>query len=91
MHTGFCWGGELEGKRQFRRTKRRWEDSIKTDLQEMGWAGMNWIDMAQDRNRRRGAANAALNLEFHTTREMSLLPEELFGFSGRTLLHGAGH
>jgi uncharacterized membrane protein len=33
------------------RPRRRWEDNIKMDLQEVGWGGMDWIDMAQDRDR----------------------------------------
>jgi len=35
-----------EGKRPFGRSRRRWEDSIKTDLQEVGGGGMDWIEMA---------------------------------------------
>jgi len=43
--------GKLEGKRPLRRPSRRWEDNIKMDLQEVGWRGMDWIDLVQDRNR----------------------------------------
>jgi hypothetical protein len=43
--------GKLEGKRPLVRPRRRWEDSIKMDLQEVGWGGMYWIDLAQDRDR----------------------------------------
>jgi hypothetical protein len=42
-------GGETRGKRLLGRHRRRWEDNIKTDLQEVGWA--NWIDLTQDRDR----------------------------------------
>jgi hypothetical protein len=38
-----------EGKRPLGRPRRRWEDTIKTDLQEVGCGGMDWIGMAQDR------------------------------------------
>ena len=38
-----------EGKRIFRRPRHRWEENIKMDIQELGWAGMDWIDQAQDR------------------------------------------
>jgi hypothetical protein len=62
VHTGFWWGRNLRERDPFRRTKRRLEDNMKTDLQEMVWAGMNWIDLAQDRNRRRGDANAAMKV-----------------------------
>jgi hypothetical protein len=40
-----------EGKKPLRRPRHRWEDNIKMDLQEVGWWGMDWIDMAQDRDR----------------------------------------
>jgi hypothetical protein len=43
--------GRLEGRRPLGRPRRRWENKIKTDLQEVGWWGMEWIDMAQDRDR----------------------------------------
>jgi hypothetical protein len=44
--------------------QNRWEDNIKMDLQEVGWEGANWIDMAQDRDRRRAVVNAVMNLRF---------------------------
>ena len=43
--------GKLEGKRPLGRPRRRWEDNIKMDLQEMGCGGMDWIELAQDRDR----------------------------------------
>jgi len=36
-----------EGKRSLGRYRRRWEDNIKMDLQELGWGSMNWVDRAQ--------------------------------------------
>jgi hypothetical protein len=39
-----------EGKRPLRRHRRRCEDNIRMDLREMGWEGMNWMDVAQDRD-----------------------------------------
>jgi hypothetical protein len=39
-----------------------WEDNIKMDLQEVGWGGMDWIDMAQDRDRWRALVSAVMNL-----------------------------
>jgi hypothetical protein len=42
--------GLPEGKRPLERPRRRWEDNIKMDLQDVGW-GMDWIDMAQNRKR----------------------------------------
>jgi hypothetical protein len=39
-------GGKLEGKRPLGRPRLRWEDNIKMDFQEIGWGGMDWIDLA---------------------------------------------
>ena len=54
--------GKPEGKRQFGRPRRRWEDNIKMDLQEVGCGGMDWIDMVQDRDRWWALVNAVMNL-----------------------------
>jgi hypothetical protein len=43
--------GKPEGKRQLGRPKHRWEDNINMDLQEVVCGGMDWIDLAQDRDR----------------------------------------
>ena len=43
--------GRREGKRSLGRPRIRWEDNIKMDLQEVGYGGMDWIDVAQDRDR----------------------------------------
>jgi len=51
-----------EGKRPGGRSRRRWEDNIKMDLQEVGWECRDWIDMAQDRDRWRALVNAVMNL-----------------------------
>jgi hypothetical protein len=42
--------GNPEGKRPLGRQRRRWVDKIKMDLREIGWNGMDWIDLAQDRD-----------------------------------------
>ena len=54
--------GNLDGKRPLGRPRPRWEDNNKTYLQEVGKGGMHWIDMAQDRDRRRAVVNAVMNL-----------------------------
>jgi hypothetical protein len=48
-----CWVlvGKLEGKRPFGIHKCRWKDTVKIDLQEIGYGGMDWIDLAQDRGK----------------------------------------
>jgi len=51
-----------EGKRPLGRPGRRWEDNIKMDLQEVGCRSMDWIDLAQDRDRWRAIVNAVMNL-----------------------------
>jgi hypothetical protein len=43
--------GRPEGRRPLGRPRRRWEDNIKMDIQEVEWEGVDWIDMAQDRDR----------------------------------------
>jgi len=53
--------GKPEEKRLMGRPRRRWEDNIKMDLQEVGW-GMDWIDLAQDKDRWRALASAVMNL-----------------------------
>jgi hypothetical protein len=44
--------GKPEGKRPLGRPRRRWDDNIKMNLREIGWGGMDWIDLAQDRDQR---------------------------------------
>jgi hypothetical protein len=46
-----------EGKRPLGIPRRRWEDNIKMDLQQLGCGCMNWIELAQDRDRRRAHIN----------------------------------
>jgi hypothetical protein len=54
--------GTPEGKRPLGRHRHRWEDGIKMDVRETGWGGMDWIDLAQDRNHRRILVNTVMNL-----------------------------
>jgi hypothetical protein len=56
--------GRPEGKRPLGRPRRRWVDNIKMDLRETGWGGVDWIDMAQDRDQLRALVNTVLNLRF---------------------------
>jgi hypothetical protein len=54
--------GEPGGKRPLGRPRRRWEDSMKMDLQEVGYGDMDWIELAQDRDRWRALVNEVMNL-----------------------------
>ena len=54
--------GKPTGKRSLGRHRRRWEDSIRMDLEEIGINAGNWVESAQDRNYWRALVNAALNL-----------------------------
>jgi hypothetical protein len=54
--------GKPERKRPLGRPRRRWEDNIKTDLQEFGFGGMDWIELALDRDRWRVLVDTVMNL-----------------------------
>jgi hypothetical protein len=52
--------GKPEGKRPLGRPRRRWVDNITMDFREIGWDGVDWIDMSQDRDRWRALVNTVL-------------------------------
>jgi hypothetical protein len=54
--------GKPEGKRKLGRPRRMWVDNVKMDLRETGGDGVDWIDMAQDRDQWRALVNTVLNL-----------------------------
>jgi hypothetical protein len=54
--------GKPEGKRPFGSPRRRWEDHIKMDLQELGCVGLDWIELERDRGRWRALVNEVMNL-----------------------------
>ena len=54
--------GKPEGKRPLGRPRRRWMDNIMVDLQEVGCEGMDWIDLAQERDRWWACVNVVMNI-----------------------------
>jgi hypothetical protein len=55
--------GKPEGKRPLGRPRRRWVDNITIDLRDIGWDGMDWLYLAQERNQWRALVNMAMNLQ----------------------------
>jgi hypothetical protein len=53
--------GRPEGKRRLEKPGRKWEDNIKVYLLELGWGGMDWIDFAEDRERKVAGACECVN------------------------------
>ena len=79
--------GKPEVKRPLGRSRRRWEDNIKIDLQVVGCGGMDWIEVSQDRDRWRALVNAAMNLRVPQNAGNFLTSFKPVSFS-RTLLRG---
>ena len=63
--------GKPEGKRPLGRTRRRWKDNIKLDLQEVGGSRGDWMELAQDRNRWRALVGTVKNLRVPKMRGIS--------------------
>jgi hypothetical protein len=59
MHIGYWWECQ---KRPLGRPRRSWVDNIKMDLKEIGWDGVDWIDLAQNRDQWRALVNTVMNL-----------------------------
>jgi len=77
--------GRHEGKRPLGRPRRRWEDNIKMDIQEIVWA---WIDLAQYMNKWRDTAKAIMILRIPQNLGNFLTSSGNISYSKRTLLHG---
>jgi hypothetical protein len=54
--------GKPEGKRPLGRLRRRWVDNIKMDLREIGWDGVDWMELAHNRDQWRALVNTVMNL-----------------------------
>jgi hypothetical protein len=78
--------GKPEGKRPLGRPRRRWEDNL--DLQEVGCGGMDWIELAQERDRWLALVDAEMNLRVPQNAGNFLTSCKPVSFSRRTLLHG---
>ena len=79
--------GKSGGKRPRGRPRRRWVDNIRTDLQEVGCGHMDWIGLAQDRDRRRTLVSAVMNLRVPWNAGNFLTSCKPVSFSRRTLHH----
>jgi hypothetical protein len=80
--------GKPKGKRPLGRPWRRWKDNIKMDLQEVGCEGMDWIELAQDRDRWQALVNVVMNLQVPQNAGNFLDSCKLVSFSRTTMLHG---
>ena len=80
--------GKPEGSRQLGKPRRRWVDNIKMDLQELGCRYMDWIGLAQDRDRWRTHVSAVMNLRVPWNAGNFLTSCKPVSFSRRTLHHG---
>jgi hypothetical protein len=80
--------GKPEGRRPLGRPGSRWEDNIKMDLRGVGWGDVDWIDLAQDRDRWRALVYTVMYLRVPKNAGNFLSSSGRFSFSGRTLLHG---
>jgi hypothetical protein len=78
--------GKPEGKRPLGRPRRRWVDNIKIYLREIGWYGMDWIDLDQDRDQWRALVNTVTNLRVPQNAGKALSGCTIGSFSGRAQL-----
>ena len=79
--------GKPEGKRPLGKPRRRWEDNIKMDVQEVGGGCGDWMELAQDRDSWRALVGTVRNLRVPKMRGISCLAAEPVSFSRRTLHH----
>jgi len=80
--------GKSERKKPLGRPRRRWEDNIKMDLQEVGLRGMDWIDLAQYSDRWRALVNAVMNIRVPLNAGNFSTKMKQVSFSRRNLVHG---
>jgi hypothetical protein len=80
--------GKREGRRPLGRPRRRWEVNIRMDLREVGCGCVDWMELAQDRDRWRAFVSAVMNLRIPQNAGNFLTSCRPVSFSRRTLLHG---
>ena len=80
--------GKPEGKKPLGRPRHRWVDNIRTDLQEVGCGYIDWIELAQDRDRWRTLVSAVMNLRVPWNAGNFVTSCKPVSFSRRTLHHG---
>jgi hypothetical protein len=81
MRTGYWWESQME------RPKSKWVDNIKVDLREIGWDGMDWIDLAHERDLWRALVNTVMNLRVPQNAGKSLSSCTIGGSSRRAQFH----
>jgi hypothetical protein len=79
--------GKTEEKRQTGSTRGRWADNIKMDLREIRWDGMDWIDVAQDKDQWRALVNTVMNLRIPQNAGKFLSSCRIGGFTRGAQLH----
>jgi hypothetical protein len=80
--------GILEGNRPMRRSRCKWEDNIKADFQGVGCLGMDWIELAQDRDRWQALVKAVMNLRVPKNAGNFLTSYKPVSLSRRILVRG---
>jgi hypothetical protein len=79
--------GKPERRRPLGRPRRSWVDNINMDIRETEWGGMDWIDLAQERNQWRGFVKMVMNLEVQSDIRKLFSSCTTGGFSRRAQLH----
>jgi hypothetical protein len=80
-------GGKPEGKRSLGKSRRRWVDNIKVDLRDIGWDGMDWTDLTQDRDNWRALVITVMNFRVPYNAGKFLNSCTIGCFSRRAQLH----
>jgi hypothetical protein len=85
MHIEYWW--ESQKEKSLERPRRRWLDNIKINLKLIGWGGMDWIDLAQDRDQWSALVNTEMNLRVPQNARKFSNSYTTGGYSGRAQLH----